>query len=75
MVEPFLMVLQESARPMFDDKDDDDDDEDVDDNNDDDEQGGPFLMVLQDSARADGWVETKLTPNLRSNLRIDQLHH
>ena len=24
----------------------------------------PFLMILQDCARADGWVEPKLTPNL-----------
>ena len=76
MGEPFLMVLQDCPAqllhdPMFDDDDyddedddADDDDEDVDDDDNDDEVGGPFLMVLQDSARPDGWVESKLTPNL-----------
>ena len=48
----------------------DDDDEENDDDDDDDENDdvvcGPFLMVLQDSARPDGWVESKLTPNLTS---------
>ena len=85
MGEPFLLVLQDSAAllvhdPMFVDYDDDDDDEDndndddaddddVDNDENDDEVGEPFLLVLQDSARADGWVESKLTPNLRFFIR------
>ena len=79
----FLMVLQDSAAllvhdPMLVDYDEDDDDEDndndddaddVDNDENDDEVGEPFLLVLQDSARADGWVESKLTPNLRFFIR------